>query len=185
MLLGNEALVDEFAAEFKRELTRLRKERHGRNRHLLKDLQQVERGIQRCLDFIAGGDGDPSSVRDRLRCLEARKREISADLKAQEAVHPNLPELYRRKVDRLQRLLEDEGTRPHVVEIIRSLIDRIEVHPSQEQGHCEVVVVGALAQILAFGQQKTTAASSGGGGTFLMVAGARNQRCLHLDHAIL
>jgi hypothetical protein len=35
------------------------------------------------------------------------------------------------------------------------------------------MIVGALAQILAFAQQKTTAASSGGGGTSLMVAGAR------------
>ncbi|MGH6804767.1 MAG: recombinase family protein, partial [Methyloceanibacter sp.] len=94
ILLGNEALVDEFAAEFKRELTRLRKERHGAGRRLAKDLQQVERGIKRCLDFITGGDGDPGSVRDQLRSLEARKREIAADLKVQQgdmevAIHPN------------------------------------------------------------------------------------------------
>jgi hypothetical protein len=50
---------------------------------VLKDLQQVERGIKRCLDFIIGGDGDPGSVRDQLRRLEARKREIEANLKAQ------------------------------------------------------------------------------------------------------
>ena len=56
ILLGNEALVDEFATEFKRELTRLQKERHGADRRLVKDLQQVERGIRRCLDFITGGD---------------------------------------------------------------------------------------------------------------------------------
>jgi site-specific DNA recombinase len=176
ILLGNHALVDEFAAEFKRELARLRKERHGASRRLVKDLQQVERGIKRCLDFITGGDGDPGSVRDQLRSLETRKREIETDLKAQQgdmdiAIHPNLPEIYRRKVAKLQEVLEDEATRPQAVEIIRSLIDRIEVHPRQERGRCDVVVVGALAQILAFAQQKTTAASSGGGGTFLMVAG--------------
>jgi hypothetical protein len=96
------------------------------------------------------------------------------------AIHPNLPDLYRRKVARLQRLLDDEAMRPQAVEIIRSLIDRIEVHPGQERGHCEVVIVGALAQILAFAQQKTTAASSGDGGTFLMVAGACNHRELTL-----
>jgi len=69
-------------------------------------------------------------------------------------IHPNLPDLYRRKVSRLQRLLDDEETRSQAVEIIRSLIDRIEVHPGQERGHCEVIIVGALAQILAFAQQK-------------------------------
>jgi site-specific DNA recombinase len=67
--------------------------------------------------------------------------------------------------------LADEATRPQAVEIIRSLLDRIEVRPSQERGQCEVIIVGVLAQILAFAQQKTTAASSGDGGTFLMVAG--------------
>ena len=69
-------------------------------------------------------------------------------------IHPNLPDLYRRKVSRLQRLLDDEETRSQAVEIIRSLIDRIEVHPGQERGNCEVIIVGALAQILAFAQQK-------------------------------
>jgi site-specific DNA recombinase len=44
LLLGNEALVNEFAAEFQRELVRLRKERHGDQRRLIKDLEQVERG---------------------------------------------------------------------------------------------------------------------------------------------
>ena len=176
ILLGNETLVDEFAAEFKRELTRLRKERHGAGRHLVKDLQQVERSINAA--WISEGDGDPGSVRDQLRRLEARKREIAADLKI--AIHPNLTELYRRKVVRLQRVLDDEATRPQAVEVIRSLIERIEIQPGKERGHCEVIIVGALAQILAFAQQKTTAASTGDGGTFLMVAGACNHRELTL-----
>jgi hypothetical protein len=68
-------------------------------------------------------------------------------------------------------VLDHEATRPQAVESIRSPINRIEVHPGQERGRCEVIIVGALAQILAFAQQKTTAASSGAGGTFLMVAG--------------
>jgi site-specific DNA recombinase len=115
-------------------------------------------------------------VRDQLRRLEARKRELTADLKSQEsvmdiAIHPNLPDLYRRKVAKLQQVLADEATRPQAVEIIRSLIDRIEVQPGQKRGHCEIVVVGALAQILAFAQHNTTAASSGNDGIFLMVAG--------------
>jgi site-specific DNA recombinase len=176
ILLDNEALVDEFVAEFKQEVARLRKEGDGANRRILKELQQVERGIKRCLDFITGGDGEPGSVRDELQRLESRKREIEADLKAQPGrgeitIHPNLPELYRRKVAALQEMLQDEMARPAVVEIVRSLIDRIEIHPGQRRGQCEILLVGALAQILAFAQQKSTAASSGNGGTYLMVAG--------------
>jgi hypothetical protein len=151
----------------------------------MKDLQQVERGIKRCLDFITGGDGDPGSVRDQLRRLEARKREIDVHLNAQQddvaiAIHPNLPDLYRRKVAELRRILDDEATRPQAVEVIRSLIERIEIHPGQKRGVCEVILVGALAQILAFARQKTTAASPGDGGTFLLVAGACNHRELTL-----
>ena len=152
--------------------TSSRKEGHGARRRLLKERQDVERGIKRCLDFITGGDGDPDSVRDQLRRLEARKREIDADLRSQQeggevAIHPNLPELYRKKVAKLQH----EVTRPQVVETIRSLVDRIEVLPGRACGRCEVTIVGALAQILAFAQQKTTAAPTRGGGTSLMVAG--------------
>ena len=59
------------------------------------------------------------------------------------------------------------------MELIRSMIERIEVHAGKEHGEPDVVLVGALAQILAFTQQKTTAApGSGGGGRVLMVAGA-------------
>jgi hypothetical protein len=178
ILLGNERLIDEFTAEFKRELARLRKEGNASKGRLLKELQDVERGIKRCLDFITGGDGDPGSVRDQLRSLEARKRDIDADLTAQQdnveiVIHPNLPELYRKKVGRLQQALQYETTRPQVVEAIRSLVDRIEILPGEARGRCEVTIVGALAQILAFAQ-KTTATSTGGGGTSLMVAGERN-----------
>jgi site-specific DNA recombinase len=125
ILLENELLIDEFAAEFKRELTRLRKEGHGARRRLVKELQDIERGIKRCLDFITGGDGDPGSVRDELRRFEARKREIDADLRAHQdgteiVIHPNPAELYRKKVAELQQVLHDEATRPQAVEIIRS-----------------------------------------------------------------
>ena len=135
LLLGNQELIDEFAGEFKRELARLRRERNGDHRRLSKDLEQVERGIKRCLDFIAEGDGDPGSVRDKLRELEQRRNEISAELNTRQGevtveVHPNLSEVYRRKVTNLQQLLEDETTRPQAVETIRSLIDRIEIRPA-------------------------------------------------------
>ncbi len=87
--------------------------------------------------------------------------------------------LYRKKVSKLQTLLTDETARPRAMDLIRSMIERIEVHAGQEPGKPAVILVGALAQILAFTQQKTTAASgSGDGGRVLMVAGARN--CLNL-----
>jgi len=54
----------------------------------------------------------------------------------------------------------------------KELRKRIDVHPGEKRGECDVILVGALARILAFTQQKTNAASGGDGGTFLMVVGA-------------
>ena len=58
------------------------------------------------------------------------------------------------------------------MDIIRTMIDRIEVHTGQERGKPDVILVGALAQILTFTQQKQNAAYYGDGGRVLMVAGA-------------
>ena len=73
----------------------------------------------------------------------------------------------------LQTLLIDETARQQAVEHIRSMIDHIEIHVGAERGNPEVILVGALAQILAFTPQNKTAASNGSGGRVLMVAGAR------------
>ena len=96
-----------------------------------------------------------------------------------------MADLYAKKVSELQTLLIDETTRTQAKDIIRSMIDHIEIHPGTERNNPEVILVGALAQILAFAQQKTTAASKGSDGRVLMVAGARYQRYLHVDYVTL
>ncbi|MCZ6528784.1 MAG: recombinase family protein [Chloroflexi bacterium] len=177
ILLGNEDLIDAFVTEFKAEVARLRRQRGQRERQSMKNLNKVNTAIKRCLTFITEGDGDPGLVRDELKALEVRKRDLEHAIKntEQEAaveVHPNMAELYRKKVTKLHGLLIDETTRHQAMDIIRSMIERIEVHAGQERGNPDVILIGALAQILAFTQQKTTAASgSGDGGRVLMVAG--------------
>ena len=58
------------------------------------------------------------------------------------------------------------------MELIRSLIQRIEVFPGQKRGNPDVILVGGLAQILAFGQTRTsTATSLEDDGRVLVVAG--------------
>ena len=176
ILLGNEDLIDSFVAEFKAEITRLCKQRSTRERQSQKDLNKVNAAIKRCLKYVTEGDGDPGLVRDELRALEERKRDleraiISTHDETAIEVHPNIAELYRKKVMELQTLLSDEASRPQAMEIIRSMIDRIEVTAGQERGKAEVILVGALAQILTFTQQNKTAASNGSDGRVLMVAG--------------
>jgi hypothetical protein len=95
------------------------------------------------------GDGDPGLVRDELRALEARKRDLKRTLAAnyeERAVelHLNIADLYRKKVKELQSLLTDETDRPQAIEIIRSMVERIEVHKGKERGKPDVILVGAL-----------------------------------------
>ncbi len=115
-------------------------------------------------------------VRDELRDLEVRKRDLERTINAvheEQSVelHPNMADLYHKKVTELQSLLTDETARPQAMELIRSMIEHIEVHAGKERGKPDVILVGALAQILAFTQQNNTAASNGDGGRVLMVAG--------------
>ena len=179
ILLGQEALIDEFAAAFRAELERLRKTRGGRVAELQRELGKVERGNRRCLDFIVEGDGDPGSVAASLRDLEARKTTLQADLKlvnttTQIDIHPNVAELYRRKVGELQGLLADDLARAEAMDTIRGLNERIEVSPGEKRGQPNVVLVGAFASILNFACAQTTTAANGGsgdGGRVLLVAG--------------
>ena len=177
ILLGNEDLIDAFVVEFKAEVSRLRKTRGTRERQVQKDLNKVNTAIKRCLTFITEGDGNPGLVRDELHTLEDRKRDLEQTLAANHKeqpveLHPNMAELYRKKVTELQSLLTDDTARPQAMELIRTMIDRIEVHAGQEPSKPKVILVGALAQILAFTQQSKTADSNGDGGRVLMVAGA-------------
>ena len=176
ILIGNQDLVDAFVSEFKAEMNRLQRERGSRDRQLQKDLNRVTASIKRCLAFITGGDGDPGLVRDELRVLEAKKHQFekvlsNLDVEHSIEAHPNMAELYSRKVNALQTLLTDNTTRPEAMEIIRSMIDRIEVHDSGRRGDPDVMLVGALASIVDYTHKNQTAASRGDGGRVLMVAG--------------
>lgn len=186
ILLGNEDLIAVFVDEFKAEVKRLRKQRTGRDRQLQKNLNKVNTAIKRCLTFITEGDGDPGLVRDELKSLEAKQKSLLSEQRTitQDTtieLHPNIAELYAKKVTELQTLLEDDSTRHQAMDSVRTLIDHIEVHYSGRRGDPDVILVGALASILDFTHQKNTAASNGSDGRVLMVAGARN----HLNLLLL
>jgi len=176
ILVGNEEFIKEFTIEFKAEVARLNKQRGTRDRQIQKELNKITTAIKRCLTFIMEGDGDPGLVRGELRDLEFRKKDLERQLQVSDQgkaieVHPNMADLYARKVGELQTFLADEMLRPEAMEIIRSLIDHIEVHDSGTRDKPDVILVGALAAILDYTHQNKTAASKGSDGRVLMVAG--------------
>ena len=60
-------------------------------------------------------------------------------------LHPNLPELYRRKVKALEDALQDSRTASAAAEALRSLIDAILVYPGDKRGEVTIDLRGDLA----------------------------------------
>ncbi len=123
---------------------------------------------------LQGGDGkEPGAAQVSSRHLQLKDASLSSGYLAlgRAMLANNMADLYRKKVSELQTLLTDETARPQAMDLIRSMIDHIEIHVGTERGRPDVILVGALAQILTFTQQNKTAASNGSDGRVLMVAG--------------
>ena len=124
------------------------------------------------------GGGPARSLEDERLALEASQEKLKtllADSNAPEPlVHPNLAEVYRRKVANLNESLQQEDTKAEAAEIIRNLVDEIVLVP--ENGHLRIDLKGELASILSFASDKKKPATHVGDGLehIKMVAGARN-----------
>jgi site-specific DNA recombinase len=170
-----------FIDEFIRETNRLRSNESGKPDRAKADLAPVERRLRKIVDAIA--DGVPArTLKDELMALEARQDELRAML-AEPApnkplLHPNLAELYRRKVADLAAALEQPGTREEAFLILRSLIETVHLVP--DNGALRVEIRGELAGILALVDSKKPATDIRDGlEQIKMVAGARNHRDRH------
>jgi site-specific DNA recombinase len=188
--LMDPALFKIFAEEFVAEVNRLRRDESAVAERLTAEHATVERKLRKIVDAIA--EGVPArTLKDELLALEQRQEELQAKLESATAtpqllLHPNLAELYRRKVADLHAALQREETRVEAAEIVRSLIDAITLTP--ENGHLRIDLTGQLAGILALASDSKKPATGVGDGLLAveqikLVAGARNQRCLHISEA--
>jgi site-specific DNA recombinase len=176
-------LFQEFCEEFRREVNRLRSGENAAAAAKRTELDQVERRIRRIVALITDDDVPVRALKQELVTLEARQSTLQQELEAAGApaplLHPNLAEIYRRRVERLHESLRDDGTRDEAFELIRSLIDEIRMVP--EDGQLRVELHGELAGILALttdGKKPGSLSATGLAQQIKMVAGTRNQRCL-------
>ena len=70
------------------------------------------------------------SMKERMTALEAEKAQLVTDLAVKPdptpiALHPNLPLLYRKKVEELEAVLADPELGPEAMDAIRSMITRL------------------------------------------------------------
>jgi hypothetical protein len=101
--------------------------------------------------------------------LERRRELRAVEMAAAEqpepvpVLHPNLPALYRRRVEALEAALADESTALAATEALRVLVDAVLVTPGEARGEVFLSLRGDLAVFLEMaeverrGQSKTAA----------------------------
>jgi site-specific DNA recombinase len=151
-----------FAQEFAAEWNRLQAQTGANIAHLRSERERVCRQIDRLVDALA--DGEPAArLTDKLRELERRRLDLENEFKTAAApaprLHPNIAEVYRRKVEELHNALRAEDAGP-VRELIRGLVEAIVLAP--EDGRLRVEVRGELAAILRLSGPPNEKAPAGG-----------------------
>jgi site-specific DNA recombinase len=149
-------LFEAFAKVYQEECNRLAREAISANAMLDGRRVAIERKIAAMIRAIEDGLYEPS-MKARMAQLEAEKAQVTAELAtmsapAPVALHPNLPVLYRRKVEELERLLADPELGPEAMAAIRGLIARIVLRP-RAGGGVEAILEGDLARILTIAEQ--------------------------------
>ena len=176
-----------FCEEFTKAFNRLRGSRAAERTHMETKLRTINIRLKRIVDAIAEGVS-ALTLKEELLSLETRKATLEKELVGlrEEPVrlHPNMAEVYRKKVDQLAKLLEGEDDKEEAFEAIRALIDRIVLSP--EHGQLKVDLYGEIAAILMLSQGSKSPGSNfpSRAGQLVMVAGTRNQRCLQLQELL-
>ncbi len=113
--------------------------------------------MRNLLDLIKDGHGGAAMVKE-LNEVERRQGIVAADIATAgtpepvPVLHPNLPELYRRKVETLETALKDPAAAAAAMEALRGLIEAIEVFPGAKRGEISVQLRGDLAAFLYLGE---------------------------------
>jgi site-specific DNA recombinase len=137
----------------------------------------VERELVHIIQAIK--DGVPAlTLKNELTDLEARKQELEHSLKRAPApvvrLHPNLAQLYSRKVADLTNALNADAHRHEASETIRTLIDEVRLVPTE--GKLDIELFGELGALINLANDNPRTKEAGVQVT--LVAGARN--CLNL-----
>jgi site-specific DNA recombinase len=156
----------EFTKEFRATQTARDKADAENSAALRKEEKDLDRRIERYVAAIGDGTDSPT-MRKALIEAEARIAAVRAELTevtraTAPELHPALPDLYRRRVERLEHAFASDLTnRAKAAQAIRSLVEQIRVFPRELRGEVDIEVTGAIAQILALAQGRMENVGSG------------------------
>ena len=163
--------VAEFVRAFGAEMNAQRGDETATRSRQEAERAALKRKLDGLYDAIAEGLRTPG-LKEKLEDLEARVTALDEALTAPAPspvrLHPNLSDLYRRKVTELSATLADPGIRAQALEVVRGLIERVTVHTGAE-GAVTLDLEGALTAMLSLAQPEAGRAL--GEGSVKVVAG--------------
>ena len=153
--LRDRLMSPEVAAEAIRtcveETNRLNRQRRATDTADRAELDKVLKAIKGLVTLATEGKGTRSLV-DQLLELEAQEDDIRARLAAAPAdvpdIHPNISEIYRRKVERLAEALTFPKERQEAADALRALIERVVLTPGAKRGEVNAMLHGEFGTIL-------------------------------------
>ncbi len=173
--LLNQELFDEFCQEFTREMNRLRMERRASLSSAKREVERISTRIKKLLDLMLDDEIAVDEGKAEIKTLDARRKEYQARLESADEtpplLHPEMAELYRRKVTTLAQALGAAETCTEARDSLRGLIDAITLIP--EQGGLRIELKGNLAAMLGATVQSKRSPETGDLSLqVVMVAGA-------------
>ena len=159
-------MLAEFIKEFRRELKQLHASRVDKRADLQHQQASIDAKIQRIVAAIADGTGSPS-LRQQSMQLESMRADLVRSLEHADELgivelHPCLPDIYRKKVQALESMLnQDDATSNEAANLIRALIDRIVLLPGKKRGETTIEVYGEPGAILAQASGNSTGTQLG------------------------
>jgi len=185
--LTDRLLAPEAAAEAMRAYTEEMNRRNQARRASIESdrhaLKVADRSLAEIVSVIEGG-GYTRTLLDRIRELEAEQDRLRQRLTEAEEpppdVHPNIAELFRRKVERLAEALAYPDDRREAADALRSVIGGITLRPGPERGELHATLHGDLGTILGWlGSKANKPSSETRACMSSVVAGTRNRGCYH------
>jgi site-specific DNA recombinase len=156
------AAVAEFVAAYTAETNANRGAETADRARVASEHAKTARKLEGLYDAISDGLRT-QGLKDRLETLEARLGELDETLAAPAPtpvrLHPNLSEMYKRKVAELAATLADPEIRTAALEAIRSLITRVTVHNGSDGLTLELE--GALTAMIGLAQNAKSPLGSG------------------------
>ena len=153
-------LFAEFAEEYRAELQRIQTSYSDRRTTVERQLLNISQRIDRIVNAIAEGTSS-QALKAKLTDLEGEKEKLETEQREDTGtseiveLHPNLPELYRRRVTDLEDTLRRSPVeRAAASQILRQLIESIVVYPGKQRGETQIEVTGSIAAILEMASRR-------------------------------